>query len=729
MKKKDLDQKILDAIASIDDIPSAKAIGRSIGVSYSTILRRFDSNPALFLAAEDRAVAWLDSLEEHSFIKKLGKKHGIPDHDFEKATFKTYEKLDVIISEKIKSFDGIPNATAIARALGMMHSTIHKRFTSNIELREAAETRASTWIDSLEDRTFLEKLGNKQLTYHDLENITSKVYARLDSIILNQIHSFDGIPHAAAIAYALGSTPPTIRNRFDSNPALFLAVEDRAVSWLDSLEDHAFIEKLGKIELTHHDFKNIKSKIYDRLDSVILKSIQSFEGIPSGTALGVIGVNPSSILRRFDSNPALFLAAEDRAVAWLDSLEEHSFLEKLSKSQLTNHNFERVASKIYARLDSIILKKIQSSDFALSASALGKDTGVGNKAIQRRLDSNISLWLALAAKRGLTPDQAVELALERNDQTEAAQKALSQRLQNLHAFREMVGLLRALGHLFTDRKILGVSLYPNPLNQAAQALGLVLPIGHQPMQPFRENKQSQLPKAETVVLQSIHRLPSEGLTSLFQQVYESLAENGVAIATYSMRHAPTEGFLDALLANGFEVTEQGILRIDPPEESVLLEVGVQEDQMSKVQAKLSGSSNVLILSRIPEAQTTAIPALAKIHAQETGHEFEPADVVSLTLPGGLAEKLRASFFLNRTTFPSAPFLVEVVSGKPVALIGFDMHPKQPNSLEVSTYPGSPSEDFHGFARRLARNVDLRKELGLLSTQIQRVPITRIRPSS
>ncbi|MBI5228055.1 hypothetical protein HY988_05690 [Candidatus Micrarchaeota archaeon] len=748
------DKAILEAIQSFNGIPSSEALAKLESLPYPAtfISKRIKANRVLSQAQNKRAIEYIKQLPLDQLKTQTAKQGGLisncKDHPLWLKPL--HQRIDAeVILPAIRSFRGIPTPTALASSgsIPYSHTLISERIKTNLILARAQDKRAVEYIKSLSvDELKAQTAKQMGLTSicQDNPKLLKALHKRIDlEIILPAIQSFNGIPIPTVLtkSKALPYSAAFISQRIKANSTLSGAQNKRAVEYIKQLTVAELKAQSGKqkgLILICRNYSSYLNVIYQRIEEeILLPIIQSFNGIPTSKALArlrSLPYNRKFIAESMDSNPALIKAQNKRALEYIkalpvDDLKAQTATQEGLFSICKNH--PSWLDSIYKRIAlEILLPVIQSFNGIPTSRAL-KNLGLlpySRHFISECIQSYPELFLAIAQKKGLTPDQAVELALERNDETPAAKAALSQRLNNLHAFREMVGLLRSLGHLFTNRTILEVSLYPRPLTKAAGELGLFLPIGYEQMQTFHQGKSSELPTARTVVLQSIHRLTSESLTNLFRQVHVALAEDGIVIATYSRRHAPVDGFLESLEAHGFTITEQGILHIAAPSDQTLRNAGVAADDIARAKSKISGSSDVIVLSkRIPSEAVSFVPALLRLQGQEK-HDFEYTDGVPFTLPDSLANQLKASFLLSRelATLPKDPFILEIMdAGQVVALAGFGTHPLFPRMAEASSYPNAPAADYPAIARRLATNAELRRSVGIQPGHIARVPLQRL----
>jgi hypothetical protein len=329
----------------------------------------------------------------------------------------------------------------------------------------------------------------------------------------------------------------------------------------------------------------------------------------------------------------------------------------------------------------------------------------------------------MANKQGLTVDQAIELALERtNEQTTAVKRLLSEHLHDLYAFREMLGVVRIFSDVFKKAsRALEISLYPQPLARALKMEQLKLQTEFIPLQIFRANASEGIKLEGTpdlAILQGLHRLNEEALNRLFSEVYALLPPGANILATYSKDYMVAEGFEEVLHSRGFSLTQEGCgtIEIKPPEKDTLLNLGIGEDDINKAVRKLTGESNVLHMNTIGKTAENTIPVLTKIGSEENGRNITPVPKEELDINREAVKNIRAIFTPALNQYPNAPMLVSVEENKrKVAVIGFDMNPNKPRSVEVGVYPGASglTMDLRKFARELAKRAELRNSLGIV----------------
>lgn len=632
--------------------------------------------------------------------------------------------LDDRISHAIQGFDGIPTATGLGQVMGLGRQAISRRLKANASLAEAMETRGRAWLEALPEERLKQKISEIGWISRLPAYAKGIVHARFDALILDEIRKSEGVPNAKDLGEVFGVDRNTISGRLEANHPLAKAMEQTGKAWLGRLLEGPFMQRFSQRGWVASLPDYAKESAYGRFDSIILGAIERFDGIPTENGLGrAIGVSGDTISSRLEANPSLPKAMERHGREYVRKLPE-GLLKARIRDGWTRTLPDYANALVYERLDDLISREMRDSDVAPTARGLGKAVSVGRSAISHRLDANPELWLAFYARRGLSPDQAVELALERNEQTESATRALSARLRNLSAFREMVGLIRCFGDLLTA-SVAEVSLYPQPLARAAHELGVELDVHYVSMNAFRQGGKSSIPAADTVVLQSIHRLSIEALTTLFQELHRNYPYSKV-IATFSAEHLCTNPFLDALGKNGYAVEESGIMHISPPDNEILRSSGVRQDDLSQVREKMSCQSQVLLLDMLPAAEAASIPKLQKISSPADEGVVSP-DALPIDVPEGANRGISVKFVQSTSLLPSEPFVVDIEdNGKRVATVGYDMHPDRGNTLETDVYPGAPAGDYRRIARQIASDANLRTRIGVASGRIATVDRNMLR---
>ncbi len=497
--------------------------------------------------------------------------------------------------------------------------------------------------------------------------------------------------------------------RINANPALKKAQEERAIAYISNLSEEEFIKQTAR----EHGLLNntssldeVQRAIYERIDQIILRKIQEFDGIPSARVLSRIKgfFGPNLILARLSSNSSLKAAQETQGLKYINELPITDLVKQFAQKNglvAESAGLFKTKARIYERLDlEFILSTIQSLTSVPSVHSLSKVEGMPHaNTIQLRINANPILFQAYYEKKGLTVDQAVELALDREDERpEAVADILSKRLKQLFAFREVLGLVKYFSDVFDHAKqVLEVSLYPQPLKQALEMEGKTaqaVSAQYVDLKQARADQTKVAVNADVVLLQGIHRMTSEQFNAVLFEIHKTLPPGAVVFATYSNDYQLAEFTPDALAQRGFvlDVERSGQLKIHAPETEVLTELGVTQDDLSRVRAKLSGSSNVLCLTRSEVLnQETVIPALEKISSEDSGKPVLVKNT-EITAPEGAIPHIDASLTTSlRIASSCEPFILTVMDGETrVAEIGYGANPGLNNQLEIDVRKGHNS---------------------------------------
>jgi hypothetical protein len=192
-----------------------------------------------------------------------------------------------------------------------------------------------------------------------------------------------------------------------------------------------------------------------------------------------------------------------------------------------------------------------------------------------------------------------------------------------------------------------------------------------------------------------------------------------------MDYAATEPFLEAMGRAGFSLAESGIVRMDPPDDSVLIEYGVGQDDLERMKRKVSTEFNVLVFNTNENVACVRIPSLQKA-ASMNGNERYVSEAEGVDVPKGINKELRAKLFPSCMVVATAPFIVEIMqAGNRAAIIGYDMDPKRPSAIEFDTYKNPPSADYRSIARKMASDVKFRNTLGVKVNEIVKVPLSKV----
>ncbi len=478
----------------------------------------------------------------------------------------------------------------------------------------------------------------------------------------------------------------------------------------------------------------------------IREAIESFEGIPSAHALSKVRTYSGNFIkRRIDENKVLSIAQETVAVKYLEKFfqDRAKFREAVATSGGLSSECTKIKvaqDTLYALVDQDIREAIESFEGIPSAHALSKVCVYGKRFIQIRINENSALFQAYYEKQGLTLDQAIELALQRSIQKEEVQQAvqeiLEKRLTSLYAFREMLGVVRVFSELFqAARHILEVSLYPAPVGKALEMDGRPKVTCYEDLRIAKLIKEGAVQEVyNLVVIQGIHRLEQEELNQLLTNIRMALPAGTNVIVTYSTNYAVSEEFEAALVQRGFTFQQDGSgqLIIEPPIGEELLNLGVSPADLSRIRAKLVGSSNVLQFQTSEVADAVAqVPSLVKLSTEGNGKPII-TNGTTLDVQDAVTNRITSKLVVSPSSladFPNQPMMITVMDGDiTFAELGFDMHPAQKNSIEVVMYPRRPVEgiDLRKVARDAFGRRAQRDRLGIKPGQINRVSLAQLK---
>ena len=747
------DTLILTAIRSFDGIPNPSNLSKTrteggpVPYSQAFIRIRFLKNAQIRDEAKKRAFEYLDtaSMEKLSLItnnpaiiaglSKLG-------YDDNKLLERLWLNVDKYIMQAVESYEGIVTPYSfVVDNLGSLpfhHTVLSRRLKENRELAALAEQRSISYITNLSLEDLDRKVSDHGFMHSLPAPISEVIYARIDNQIIETIQRFNGIPNSSNLSRKLKGPLPFsqsfVSKRFKANSRIREAYEERAVVYVSGIP----IDELNKKILDDNWLQNLPSralaKTYERIDSEIEKAIREFNGIPYAYSLsrkmnGPLPYSDYLIYERFKANSKLIEAAEERAIAYIKGCDINQFVELRKTFSYETGPSAKIVDAVNKRLDLEILRGINKSGKEVTIIGLSSYKGgslpFNRKIVTARIYANPMLWQAYYRKKGLTPDQAVELALERENNSVAAKLSLVERLENLHAFREILGVIRCFQDLFRGaQRIIEFSLYPSPVSRAEEVLGSRFNLFlHSNLRETRLATMVQ--DADLVVVQGLHRV--KDINALLSEIKQIAELQATIILTYRTDYFAVDTFEELLERAGFSITEQGMIETDAPSVEQLLEAGVSEDDLSRVRAKVRGKSNVLVLTNERASDQINVPSLVKIPKEEVGRPLILSDAISITTPREVLQTMGVKFVPELVFYPSEPLLVEVVDGDiGVAVIGYDMNKERPRRVEVDVYPGAPSTDIiRSFARRLSRHVDARKTHGITSRGVSRVQVRRL----
>jgi hypothetical protein len=754
------DAMILRAITGFNGIPNASVLSRIDGFFTDKLIQsRMDANPALKVAQEQRGIAYIQGLSEPDFIAQMSINGGLLDQSINLPSVKvaSYARADDILFRTLASFPGIPGPNVLSELSGFFsNDVIRARMDANPALRMAQEQRGLRYVCGLSESEFIEqtaKLGGLIAQSSGIKSVQDAIYTRVDAILLRTIQGFQGIPTSEALGQINGFFDRhLIQRRIDSNPALREAQDKSGITHIQGLSEQDFVlgvskRNAGLLTLSRY-LPKIKEAIYERTDAIILKAIADFDGIPNANVLSKIDgfFSDRLILSRIDANPALRVAQENSGIKYIRILEEHDFIREVSKaggSLISRSGSQPIQDAIYARIDSIILRELSSLARIQNYDDLSVPEFFGRLLIRDRVSKNPVLWAAYQEKKGLTADQAVELALERGEdhKFDAVKNLLSERLKSLFAFREMVGLTRVFSDLFhRATNALEVSLYPQPLKQALELERINLQSEYVALQTFKSDATATLQLQgipDLAVVQGLHRLSEQSLNQLLSEAQRILPVGSNVLATYSSEFTAVENLPELLSRRGFELVEEGtgVLEVKSPSPLDLESAGVNPEDLSRMKSKIDGTSNVLhLVTKQVEDPTAVIPALMEFKPLDAGKGSFILSDGTIDIPEQALQDMKTSLtFATTGSFPSDSLLVTVIDGDSlVADVGFKMDPRVNGRgsrlIEVETGRCSAElrTDIRSLARRLMTNAEMRGALGVEPNKHTRVQLAALR---
>lgn len=727
---------IADAIVSCTEFPNIQNLASLTKWEKRAVKKVIEGSRRLKKQLREKTRTYIYGLEEPEFtdsVRSTGWIRNMP----KEAQAVVYQRADeILLREVSKLRDQIISNNALSDRTRFSGHFIKKRITMNRILRQAIKNANMGLVDSLDDRKLIRMMGIDGWYTNAPSEAKNAIDRRVNKIILDTIRNFDGIVGYRKLARKISWGSKGVQNRIENTPRLREAFRIQPLRYIRKLSEDELKRKTQQKGWATQFPQEVKDEIQKRIRKMILRGVRTCYGVPTFSKVArKISWRRASITWYTDRDPVLAHTFIEKSRRYIDSLNDDQFLKMYAKESNEFGNVRKeIKQMITSRLDGIILNAIRTQRQGnISAPILSSClNGFSEATILYRLERNQQLWTEYYKKKGLSIDQAIELEVERRlVQTPSTAHVLSKRLANLQAFREMIGIVRCFGSTLHNADVLEVSLYPDPLGNAAKLIGQSMQVTYCAMQPFRRVgtiATLATPGVHAAVIQGIHRLATEGLTRLFGEVHRNLVKTGrPVIATYGLYSALEDGFAQALLNNGFEIKEHGLLVLDPPSDATLLSLGVKKADLERVRRKVYGSSHVLVLDTVRKTVGGAIPQLVNLRDPDR-MAGTVASAKTIDVPPGVNSALKTTFLqIPPKSLSAQPFLVEVEEkGQVVAVLGYDMHPRQKRMIESVIYPGAPTEDYSSLARRLATNLQARQRLGVVGTLIQRIPLQRIK---
>lgn len=620
--------------------------------------------------------------------------------------------------DAISTYEGIPTVNGLSELLGADHKAIGRRLDGQIA--GDMETAGRKWIGELPDERLMNEyrriIGSAAATDYALE----LVKGRADSILGKAIGECGGIPTIRRIARDNGFPREVVGARWKDNPDLRNMAKERGGRWISEAPDG---ELLGGYREAINSARTVPGgvkKIRARVAVIMRRAIEESEGIPTPRGLSKkLGLSEEAVLPFLRKGKSLGRLMERRGRAWIKEVGDGELLRKYSETVLSAKETGYALGLVHERLDGIILKTIGESGGCAMQEIAGK-LGICESTVERRIGANRTLWMAHYKKRGLSPDQAVELALgKRAGGSPAFIGALLERMRHLSAYREIAGTLRCFSDLM-EGTVRCISFYPGILEKVAGELGIKIESEHIPASSLEG---CRIAPARAIVVQGIHRLNCEELTSTFRKIgglYREAPELRV-IATHSTGHHADSSFLEAMESNGLVLDEGGTIRIRPPGNSVLEGLGVPPAVLGRLRKKVSLDFNVLVFRCAEPGEGNPIPPFRRMR-RFLGREGGSPEAIQTDVPEGVTRTLSARLYQVVPKSNGYRFMVGLEErGSLVALVGSGMHPAVRNAIEVERYPGSPGwVDYRELARRMVLDRKFREKLRIKPWETRRV---------
>lgn len=648
---------------------------------------------------------------------------------------------DEDIKRAIRELDGLPTERSIAKKINTDHKLIRCRMDANGELGKLQNEKGLEYIDKLDLRVrqrimHLRRIGIKNQKWKD------RINERLDEEILRPaILSYKKIPTVKALARYCKCDKQSVWGRLRVNDNLRSLWNQAGITYIDELSEEALkieIFKTGGMSISCRDNEAWKTRLNERIDTeIVLPAIEKYDGLPSyGAIADKLECGVGSIKAHIENNKMLRIAQEKKGLEYINSLQVEILREELCKKGgliVVAAYHEAWERRVYERFDTeLVLPAIRDAEGIPSLREIGRNVNASGSMIASRLSKNPILFTALAQKQGLTIDQALELALGRGERTEATTRLFNERLTDLWAFREMVALVRVFADIFRDcRQVWEATLYPEPVGKALLMEGHLMPTRYVDLVDFKADSRIEIGLEATTgvvaVIQGIHRLTTERLTRLFDELHSILPEGSHVFATYSRKYGFQEKSEEAFATAGFSIQESGILSVELPEDTPL---ALPPEELRKVRKKIEGESNVVHMITTTRTELVAIPTVSKIVSEQEIESRVHANGEETSIPVQAIKDMKALFSsVILAEMPKEPIIVTVVDGNTnVAVLGFDMNPKRPKSVEAGVWSTARDIgiDFRAEARKIAQHAERRRELGIRSGRENIVPLTKLR---
>jgi hypothetical protein len=601
-------------------------------------------------------------------------------------------------------------------------------------------------ITSLPKAELLKCWRNDTLMRNLPEPLKKAFYYCAKMLVLETVREFNGVPNVEEIAHGLGMSPGAIHQLMGKGyrKEIKKAMEDRAIGWLEACPDRHLLSLWSQSGTVTRYRGPVKKAFYSLIDKIILREVQKYNGIPHfdaiGRALSCKGADEPQIggwliNSRVEHNDKLRQKAEAHGLKWLRLRTGDEILKLLSDRNFISHLPDYAKEPFYKRVDKILITNIKAASKPTKTSLAGA-LGINRDTLRVRMSQNSDMWAAYYHKLGMSIDGAVEFALQRGDLSAALSGIMSKFIRNFEVYQRAVGIAKSMNYLMKG-KICEITQYPSPLATALKDLGINLEVIHVQLQDFRKTGEAVLPESTNVfVLHGIDRLKSHPLTELMMRVHNSLAANGVLIATHSAAKKPVDSFLPAMESAGFSKKLQGMMSLGSQIGArQMCEIhGFDMVTAESLKRKMGSEFGIMVFNRLatPERTGLSIPSFGKIKMdlQPKGGRHQPAHR-EITVPPSVAQFMAPSLTITNGSLPCDSFVLDIIKGEPMvepkagliaepdAIVGYKMKTlpvsqkdTQTNRLEVIVLKPSKDEDYHSLAKEVTNRPDVRQRFGI-----------------
>jgi hypothetical protein len=716
----ELDKQILEAIRSYVGIPTGRNIsfegGGKLPYPHHVIGNRLRRNTFLKKVIEAKGIEFVETCDRATFDKLVISCKG-GGKIAKKVRDAIIRRVDNYILEAIKSYNGFLSAVGLGKDFGgplaYSGSLIIMRVKKNSTLWIALESKGVEFIESCNREIFDDAIRKNKW-----QALSDKVWEtrnrRLDRYIHEAIKSFEGIPSSYKLSktnqgplpYSVG----LIDRRLEKNPNLLKALEDKEIEVVETSDKETFEGLTAKSGIK--STRRVRQAIDKRIDAYILNAIKSFEGVPYASNLSKFYGGPLSfsfrlIRERIDKNPSLQKAIESRSIWFIENCERKLFDYNVTTGQW-KHAKGKIRESMDKRIDKYILGAINSFKGTLSLKKLCKKGGSSLEysitLIRNRLRNNPELRRAFYLMRGLTEDRINALEAENDNPPSAFKESIRRRLPNTRIFREALGILKQFRDSFSGKRTMEVSFYPEPLNAAAQRIGIALQHNFLRAHNFKRSdfrfKTKQM--FETVAfLQFCHRLKEQSLINAFNEANRILVESGTMLISLPKEFTRTEEFEVQVQDFGFELRTEGTLHIRTLSTAELVSLGIENP--AKLKQKIEQATNLILLMKTRPAKGEDLDCFIPAKKLKGNGEFIPA-MDEINTPEGLLLDL-SSVFAKKADGLEDGFILSILDDNTYSqrhVVGFDVDPKAPNTCE-SYSEGKPAlnpRELQRIARKL-----------------------------